>query len=69
MYVYAESGERHHLPHRHVYWRDGDAAVALDQLRVLTGDRLPVAARELLRGHLADIRRAWTVLNPRSSIA
>lgn len=69
VYVYPESGQPHHLPHCHVSWRDGEAVVDLARLLVLSGDRLPAAARELLRDHLADVKRAWTLLNPGRPIA
>jgi hypothetical protein len=32
VYVYAEGGQPHHLPHCNVRWPDGDAQVALDDL-------------------------------------
>ncbi|MBA2446698.1 MAG: DUF4160 domain-containing protein [Chloroflexi bacterium] len=47
VYVYAEAGQPHHLPHCHVRWSDGSTQVALPTLWVLAGDELPRPAREL----------------------
>lgn len=69
IYVYAESGQPHHLPHCHVYWSDGESVIGLARLSVLSGPPLPAAARELLRDYLADAKRAWTRLNPGSPIS
>jgi len=62
--VYAEGGERHHLPHCHVRWPDDEASVALTTLVRLDGEPLPLAARALLEQHLSDLRAAWDSLNP-----
>lgn len=64
MYVYAEAGQPHHLPHCHVRWPDGSAQVALPTLRILAGGQIPTQARELLLDYLDDICSAWDVLNP-----
>ena len=64
VYVYAERGERHHLPHCHVYWPDGESVVSLRDGELLRGDAVPAAARRLVREHLSEIRRAWASLNP-----
>ncbi|MDP9365587.1 MAG: DUF4160 domain-containing protein [Chloroflexota bacterium] len=64
VYVYVERGERHHLPHCHVYWSDGESVVSLRDAELLRGDPVPPAARTLVREHLRDIRRAWDRLNP-----
>jgi len=64
IYVYSELGQPHHLPHCHISWPDGESVVDLALLSVLQGDPLPGAARELLREHQAQVKRAWTSLNP-----
>lgn len=51
VYVYKERGGRHHRPHCHVYWTDGDATVALDDLKVIDGDPIAGAVREVLLQH------------------
>ena len=66
--IYDEFGERHHLPHCHVRWPDGDAQVELPTLIVLDGDDLPRAAVDLLRANLAELRRVWNRLNPERPI-
>ena len=63
VYVYAEHGGRHHLPHCHVLWPEGACVVALVDLRVLAGDALPSEARHLVAAHLGEIVAAWTQLN------
>lgn len=67
VYVYDERGERHHRPHCHVRWPDGEARVALPTLELLAGDDLPAAARELVEEHAVDLHEAWNRLNPRST--
>ncbi|MBI4497707.1 MAG: DUF4160 domain-containing protein [Chloroflexi bacterium] len=69
IYVYAEAGQPHHLPHCHVRWSEGSTQVALPTLRVLAGDPLPAAARRLLLDHLEAICGAWERLNPGRPIA
>lgn len=64
VYVYAERGERHHLPHCHMYWSDGESVVSLRDGELLRGDDVPAAARRLIQAHLGEIRRVWDSLNP-----
>ncbi len=64
IYVYAEGGQPHHLPHCHVRWSDGDSQVALPNLRLLAGDELPPAAKALLAEQVEALRSAWNRLNP-----
>lgn len=64
VYVYAEGGQPHHLPHCNVRWPGGDAQVSLRSLSVLAGDPLPHEARQLLARHLDAIIAAWNSLNP-----
>lgn len=68
VYVYREVGQPHHLPHCNVRWPDGSTQVALPTLRVLVGDPLPLAARELLRDHLEQIIEGWNRLNPERAV-
>ncbi len=68
VYVYDERGERHHRPHCHVRWSDGEARVALPTLERLAGDELPAAARKLVEDHAADLAAAWDRLNPGRTI-
>jgi hypothetical protein len=68
VYVYAEVGQPHHLPHCYVRWSDGSTQVALPTLRVLAGDDLPSQARQLLRENLEEIYAAWNLLNPERSV-
>jgi hypothetical protein len=65
VYVYAEGGQPHHLPHCNVRWPGGDAQVSLRDMRVLTGDPLPREARVLVTRHRRARRAAWNALNPR----
>jgi hypothetical protein len=65
VYVYDERGERHHEPHCHVRWSDGEATVGLRTLNVLAGAALPALARRLVEDHEAEINAAWDRLNPR----
>lgn len=64
VYVYAEGGQPHHLPHCNVRWPDGEAQVSLRTLSVLAGDPLPREAHLLLARHRAEIAAAWDALNP-----
>ena len=68
IYVYAELGQPHHLPHCNVRWSDGSSQVALPTLLLLAGDELPAAARRLLLNHLKEICAAWNRLNPERAI-
>ena len=68
VYVYDEQGERHHLPHCHVRWSDGEARVALPTLEVLAGGPLPAGARKLVEDYAAAIADAWDRLNPERTI-
>ena len=68
MYVYAEVGQPHHLPHCHVRWPDGSIQVALPTLRVLAGGEIPPAARQLLLDHLDQICAVWDRLNPERAV-
>jgi hypothetical protein len=68
VYVYAEGGQPHHLPHCNVRWPDGEAQVSLRTLSVLAGDRLPREAHMLLVRHQAKIAAAWDALNPRRPV-
>lgn len=64
IYVYGnEAVQPHHLAHCHVYWPDGSAVVALDNLAVLRGDDVPARARRLLEEHIAAAREAWEAQN------
>lgn len=64
VYIYAEEGNRHHLPHCHVRWSDGYASVQLGRVRVIEGDSLPRAARELIDEHYDQLVDTWNLLNP-----
>jgi hypothetical protein len=64
IYVYQEVGHRHHLAHCHLYWPGGACVVGLDQFEVLAGVDPPVAAWELLREYLVEVKLAWKQLNP-----
>lgn len=68
VYVYDERGGRHHLPHCHVLWSDGEAQVELPNRVVLEGDVLPAGARRLVRDHVAEIIAVWNRLNPERTI-
>lgn len=68
VYVYDERGERHHLPHCHVRWSDGEAQVELPGLERLKGDVLPATARRLVGEHVAELIAAWNRLNPERTI-
>ena len=64
VYVYAEGGQPHHLPHCDVRWPDGEAQVSLRTLTLLGGDPLPREARQILLQHLDALVAAWNALNP-----
>jgi hypothetical protein len=64
VYVYAEGGQSHHLPHCHVVWSDGETAVELPNGNRLAGDKLPAVARELVRDAMDEIVVVWNRLNP-----
>ena len=68
VYVYAEVGQPHHLPHCHVRWSDGDAQVVLPTLRLLAGDTLPREAHRMLVEHVEEIIAAWECLNPERTV-
>jgi hypothetical protein len=68
VYVYVEQGGRHHLPHCHVRWSDGEAQVELPNLAWLEGDAWPATARRLVEDHVADLVAAWNRLNPERTI-
>lgn len=65
IYVYQESGHRHHLPHCHVYWPGGACVIALGDVRVLVGGEPPEDAWRLVRDNIDDLRAAWERLHPR----
>ncbi len=65
MYVYAEEGGQHDLPHCHVYWPDGSCVVSIDDPHVLAGafDRRAV---DLVEDNRDAIAAEWRRLNPAS---
>lgn len=63
VYVYYEVGQPHHLPHCHVRWEGKDTVIALPSLKVLAGESLPKAGRQLLIANLEEIVEAWGELN------
>jgi hypothetical protein len=67
VYIY-ETGGRHHLPHCHVRWSDGDTSIALPGLTVIEGDPLPRVARKLLDEYSDELEDVWNVLNPGSPV-
>lgn len=67
VYVYDEKGQPHHLAHCHVRWDGKETVVVLPMLKVLTGEPLPKAGRELLRTHQSEIVEAWNLLNIRKA--
>jgi hypothetical protein len=69
VYVYDETGERHHAAHCHVRWVGGRTAVELPDLGILAGPSLPAEAWELLNESKADLIVTWNRLNPGSPIA
>lgn len=68
VYVYAEFGERPHLPHCHVRWPGESVAVRLDAYRPLIQTTLPAEVDRLLRDYAEAIADAWDRLNPERSI-
>ena len=62
VYVYDERGHRHHRPHCHVYWPDGACVFDLEHVRLLSGINPPLAAWEIVREHLDELKRAWDLL-------
>lgn len=69
VFVYAEWGQPHHLPHCDVRWQDGRSTqVALPTLMVIVGPPLSRTARQLLEDHLIDLVEAWNRNNPKRAI-
>lgn len=64
VYVYREIGHRHHRPHCHVKWSDGDAQIGLLATDLLAGTKLPAQAQALVEEHINEIAAAWNRLNP-----
>ena len=69
VYVYDETGGRHHLPHCNVRWSDGNAQVSLPDLDLLAGTPLPRAALELVFEGLDELIGAWDTYNPTRKIS
>lgn len=65
VYVYSEIGVKHHWPHCHVRWVDGETVVMLPGLTIIAGVDLPKPAKELLRGNIDEIVDKWIELNSR----
>lgn len=63
--MFAETGERHHLPHFHVVGADGEAVLAIETLEILAG-ALPVRDRRLVEAwaelHRAELLDNWARL-------
>jgi hypothetical protein len=68
VYVYAEYGQPHHLPHRDVIWPDGEAQVSLPNLQVIIGDPLPREMLTVLVSNRARLVAAWNALNPERNV-
>jgi len=66
VYVYDERGQPHHLAHCHILWEGKETVVVLPALKVLAGEPLPKAGRELLNEHLGEIIEVWDLLNTRN---
>jgi hypothetical protein len=66
VYVYANDGNPHHLPHCHVYWNGSGHAsvVSLPDLGVIVGESLPRTGQRYLRANLEVLMAAWRRLNP-----
>ena len=65
IYVYAEAGGRHHVPHCHLRRRDGSAetVLSLPLLEVLVGPQPTPAEWEQLLAGLQEIIDLWAKLN------
>ena len=63
IYVYVERGGKHHTPHCHVVWADGETILAIPSLNQITGDPLPRADLALARAYLDAIADKWEELN------
>ena len=63
VYIYPETGGRHHEPHCHVYWPDGICSVGLNDMQVLGGIEVPRNVRAFLELHQAELWEAWRRLN------
>lgn len=65
IYMYSETGGRHHLPHFHARYQEDEAVYAIEDLRCLEGGlpprqhRLVVAWAAL---HRQELERNWTLL-------
>ena len=67
IYVYPETGGRHHEPHCHVEWSDGSTSVFLPSLLERAGTPLPRDARRLLRDNMSELCDEWARQNPERS--
>lgn len=63
VYVYAEVGGKHHMPHCHVHWKDARTVVAIPSLEVIVGRKLSKRVHITLKDHLEEIAAAWKELN------
>jgi hypothetical protein len=69
VYVYAETGAPHHLPHCDVRrGNEQSTQVALPTLQIIVGEELPRWVHRLLEEHLDEIVAAWNRLNSGRSI-
>ncbi|MGB7290960.1 MAG: DUF4160 domain-containing protein [Thermodesulfobacteriota bacterium] len=65
IYIYSESTGKHHLPHCHVRYSDGEILVSLPTLDVIVGDKLlPKGVKKFLKKNLEKLCGAWDELNP-----
>ena len=60
--MFVEQGERHHLPHFHVYYQDSVVNYSIDPLEPLRGS-LPIRQRRLVEAwaelHQAELMHNW----------
>ena len=63
--MFTEQGERHHLPHFHVYYQGYVATYSIDPIEQLRGE-LPTRQRRLLEGwaelHHEELMHNWEQL-------
>lgn len=66
IYIYSESSGKHHLPHCHVHYSDGDIIVSLPSLEVIIGNEsLSKVLKKYLISNLEVLCGAWDEFNPK----
>jgi len=68
VFMYLESGSRHHVPHIHVEYEHEEASVDYQKHKVLAGGIKPYALRQVFlwcRLHEEELHQRWIALQKR----